>query len=116
MSGSSRALLALLAIASLSMAGGGSAQAFAYARSDADQGSALATGDALTAAFIAQLPNRRALTLAEAILIAQSRYSGPRSARPNHPQGNGSVHEIRIIGNDGLVHDVRVDARTGAVK
>jgi hypothetical protein len=26
------------------------------------------------------------------------------------------VHEIRIIGNDGAVHTVRVDARTGAIQ
>jgi hypothetical protein len=26
------------------------------------------------------------------------------------------VHEVRIIGNDGAVHTVRVDARTGAIQ
>lgn len=28
---------------------------------------------------------------------------------------HGAIHEIRIIGNDGRVHTVRVDASTGEV-
>jgi uncharacterized membrane protein YkoI len=66
-------------------------------------------------AVAAQLPNQRGLTLAEAILIAQRRHPGRVVRSQTVQQGNGAVHEIRIIGNDGVVHTVRVDARTGAV-
>jgi peptidase YpeB-like protein len=65
--------------------------------------------------FQAQLPQRRQLTLAEAIQLAQSRYPGRVVRAQTIQQGNGAVHEIRIIGNDGRVHTVTVDARTGAV-
>ncbi len=67
------------------------------------------------APFQAQLPQRRQLTLAEAIQLAQSRYPGRVVRAQTIQQGNGAVHEIRIIGNDGRVHTVMVDARTGAV-
>jgi len=67
------------------------------------------------APFQAQLPQRRQLTLAEAIQLAQSRYPGRVVRAQTIQQGNGAVHEIRIIGNDGRVHTVTVDARTGAV-
>ncbi len=112
----SRALLAVLAAVSLNMAGASSAPAFAWTPPDAELGLALAPGEALTAAVIVQLPNRRALTLAEAIASAQSRYPGRVVRAQTIQQGNGAVHEIRIIGNDGLVHTVRVDAQTGAVQ
>ena len=52
---------------------------------------------------------------AEAIQLAQSRYPGRVVRAQTIQQGNGAVHEIRIIGNDGRVHTVMVDARTGAV-
>jgi len=64
---------------------------------------------------LTQLPQRRQLTLGEAISIAQSRYPGRVVRAQTIQQGNGAVHEIRIIGNDGRVHTVTVDARTGAV-
>jgi hypothetical protein len=67
-------------------------------------------------AFVAQLPNQRGLTLAEAVVIAQRRHPGRVVRSQTIQQGNGAVHEVRIIGNDGVVHDVRVDARTGAVQ
>jgi len=111
-----RALLAGLAAVSLSMTGAGIARALERTPSGTEQGSALAPGEALTHAVIAQLPNRRELTLAEAIVSAQSRYPGRVVRAQTIQQGNGAVHEIRIIGNDGLVHTVRVDARTGAVQ
>lgn len=76
-------------------------------------GQSLAPGHA---PFLAQLPQRRQLTLAEAITLAQSRYPGRVVRAQTIQQGNGAVHEIRIIGNDGRVHTVTVDARTGAVR
>ena len=73
-------------------------------------GQSLAPGNTLT-----QLPQRRQLTLAEAIQLAQSRYPGRVVRAQTSQTGNGAVHEIRIISNDGRVHNVTVDARTGAV-
>ena len=73
-------------------------------------GQSLAPGNNL-----AQLPQRRQLTLAEAITLATSRYPGRVVRAQTIEQGNGAVHEIRIIGTDGRVHNVTVDARTGAV-
>jgi uncharacterized membrane protein YkoI len=109
-------ILAMLAVGLLSVVGAGSARAFAYARSGTEQGPGLASGEAPTAAFIAQLPNQRALTLAEAIVAAQNRFPGRVVRAQTIQLGNGAVHEVRIIGNDGLVHNARVDARTGAVQ
>ena len=74
-----------------------------------------AQGLAPASPFQAQLPQRRQITLAEAIQLAQSRYPGRVVRAQTIQQGNGAVHEIRIIGNDGRVHTVTVDARTGAV-
>jgi len=71
---------------------------------------------AATQAYAAQLPQRRELTLAEAITIAQAKYPGRVVRAQTIQLGNGAVHEIRIIGTDGNVHTVRVDARTGAAQ
>jgi hypothetical protein len=105
------ALAALLAIALLGPARAGAAQRFPDAWPEAAQGSA-----AEPRGFVTQLPQRRELTLAEAITMAQARYPGRVVRAQTIQLGNGAVHEIRIIGNDGLVHTVRVDAQTGAVK
>ena len=113
-SASSRALPIALAVVTLGMAGAASPHAFAYER-DAGQGAAPGF-EATGSAAVAQLPNRRELTLPEAITIAQGRYPGRVVRAQTIQQGNGAVHEIRIIGNDGIVHVVRVDARTGAVQ
>jgi uncharacterized membrane protein YkoI len=81
-----------------------------------EPGSALVPEDAPSPAVAAQLPTRRELTLPEAVQIAQKRYPGRVVQAQTVQQGNGAVHEVRIIGNDGMVHVVRVDARTGAVQ
>ena len=83
-------------------------------RPDTAQGSVVAAGEPRS--FVAQLPRGRELTLAEAILTAQGRYPGRVVRAQTIQLGNGAVHEIRIIGNDGMMHTVRVDARTGAVQ
>lgn len=106
----------MLAAVSLSAAGTARAQSLTHPRSAPEQGSSLPPGESLPAAFLAQLPQRRSLSLAEAITIAQSRHPGRVVRAQTIEQGNGAVHEIRIIGNDGRVHTVRVDARTGAVQ
>ena len=110
-----RALFAALAAAALVLAGG-AAQAGTRAQSEAEHGSAFPPGEVSNAAFITQLPQRRSLSLAEAITIAQSRYPGRVVRAQTIEQGNGPVHEIRIIGNDGRVHTIRVDGRTGSVQ
>jgi uncharacterized membrane protein YkoI len=112
----SHAFLIVLATGALSLGPAGSAQAFAYARDGTEPGPALDASEAPAASVIVQLPNRRGPSLAEAIVSAQNRYPGRVVRAQTIPQGNGSVHEIRIIGNDGVVHTVRVDARTGVVQ
>jgi uncharacterized membrane protein YkoI len=99
-----RARRALTALAVVSLVGAAAAQP--------PGGQSLAPGNSLQA----QLPQRRQLTLAEAIQLAQSRYPGRVVRAQTVQQGNGAVHEIRIISNDGRVHNVTVDARTGAVR
>jgi uncharacterized membrane protein YkoI len=115
MSKRGRSLLAVVAAATL-IGGAGLAQAATRGQAAAEHGSALASGEALDAAFITQLPQRRSLSLAEAISIAQSRYPGRVVRAQTIEQGNGPVHEVRIIGNDGRVHTIRVDGRTGSVQ
>jgi uncharacterized membrane protein YkoI len=115
MSKRGRSLLAAVAAATL-IGGAGLAQAATRGQAAAEHGSALASGEALDAAFITQLPQRRSLSLAEAISIAQSRYPGRVVRAQTIEQGNGPVHEVRIIGNDGRVHTIRVDGRTGSVQ
>ena len=105
-----RLVLTALATASLGLAGAIAAQPPAIPGHPGGGGQSLAPGNTL-----AQLPQRRQLTLAEAIMLAQSRYPGRVVRAQTIQQGNGAVHEIRIIGNDGRVHTVTVDARTGAV-
>ena len=104
-----RALLVLAAIASLSAAGAGLAQP--PHQRPGEPGSA-----SQPPGFVAQLPQRRSLSLAEAIQIAQNRHPGRVVRAQTIENGNGAVHEVRIVGNDGRVHTVRVDARTGAVQ
>jgi uncharacterized membrane protein YkoI len=111
----SSTFLAALATGTLILAGG-VAEAATRPQSEAEHGSAVAPGDVRDAAFIAQLPQRRSLSLAEAITIAQRRHPGKVVRAQTIEQGNGPVHEIRIIGNDGHVHTIRVDGRTGAVQ
>jgi hypothetical protein len=108
------ALSVLLASVAFGAAHLGRAAALPDTPWDPALAAAVAAGEPL--AFPAQLPQRRQLTLAEAIMIAQGRYPGRVVRAQTIQLGNGAVHEIRIIGNDGLVHTVRVDAQTGAVK
>jgi len=107
-----RRALTVLAAASFGLAGAVAAQAPPSPGHPPGGGQSLAPNNA---PFLAQLPQRRQLTLAEAIMLAQSRYPGRVVRAQTIQQGNGAVHEIRIIGNDGRVHTVTVDARTGAM-
>jgi uncharacterized membrane protein YkoI len=62
--------------------------------------------------FIAQ---RGSLSLAQATALAQSRYRGRVVRAEAVQQGGRTIYEIRILGDDGRVRTVRVDAETGAV-
>src|SRR5690349_22346614 len=93
MSRTSGALLAMLAAVSLAAAGTGRAQPPSHPRPQ-QQGSSLAPVESHPPAFGAQLPQRRSLSLAEAIMIAQSRHPGRVVRAQTIEQGNGAVHEI----------------------
>ena len=64
------------------------------------------------AAFIAQ---RGSLSLAQATAIVQGRFQGRVVRADTVEQGGRVVHVIRIVGDDGRVRTVRVDAETGAI-
>lgn len=54
------------------------------------------------------------ISLAQATSMAQSRFQG-RVVRAETVQlGDRVVHEIRILGDDGRVRTVRIDAQTGS--
>ncbi len=62
------------------------------------------------------LPAQRGggVSLAQATSMAQGRYQG-RVVRAETVQvGDRRVHEIRILGDDGRVRTVRIDAQTGS--
>jgi uncharacterized membrane protein YkoI len=54
------------------------------------------------------------VSLAQASSMAQSRYQGRVVRAETVQMGDRRVHEIRILGEDGRVHIVRIDAETGA--
>jgi uncharacterized membrane protein YkoI len=57
---------------------------------------------------------RGGVSLAQATSMAQGRYQG-RVVRAETVQiGDRMVHEIRILGDDGRVRTVRIDAQTGS--
>jgi uncharacterized membrane protein YkoI len=57
---------------------------------------------------------RGGVSLAQATAMAQGRYQG-RIVRAETVQvGDRLVHEIRILGDDGRVRTVRIDAQTGS--
>jgi hypothetical protein len=54
------------------------------------------------------------ISLAQATAMAQSRFQGRVVRAETLQMGNRVVHEIRILGEDGRVRTVRIDAQTGA--
>jgi uncharacterized membrane protein YkoI len=54
------------------------------------------------------------VSLAQASSMAQSRYQGRVVRAETVQMGDRRVHEIRILGEDGRVYIVRIDADTGA--
>ena len=68
-------------------------------------------GEAPVKAFAAQSGG---VSLSQATALAQSRYPGRVVRAESVMIGDRVVHEIRILGNDGRVRTVRVDAQTGS--
>jgi len=65
------------------------------------------------AAFPAQRGAGR-VSLAQATAMAQSRFRGRVVRAETVMRGDRTVHEIRILGEDGRVRTVRIDAESGS--
>jgi len=57
---------------------------------------------------------RGGVSLAQATALAQSRYNGKVVRAATYQQGDRMIHEIRILGDDGRVRTVLIDAQSGA--
>lgn len=57
---------------------------------------------------------RGGVSLAQAQQMAQARYHGKVVRANTYTQGDRQIHEIRILGDDGRVRTVLIDAQTGA--
>jgi uncharacterized membrane protein YkoI len=57
---------------------------------------------------------RGGISLAQATSMAQGRYQGRVVRAETVQMGERAVHEIRILGDDGRVRTVRIDAQTGS--
>jgi len=105
------ALCAAVALATASLGAVATARPTNLAQSYPETGSSEASEPAPTA-YVAQ---RGSLSLAQATQMAQSRYRGRVVRAETVQQGGRVIHEIRILGDDGRVRTVRVDAETGAI-
>jgi uncharacterized membrane protein YkoI len=63
----------------------------------------------------ARTVQRGGISLSQASAIAQSRVPGRVVSAKTVMAGDRVIHEIRILGDDGRVRTVRVDAQSGAV-
>ena len=63
----------------------------------------------------ARTVQRGGISLSQATAIAQSRVPGRVVSAKTVQAGDRAIHEIRILGDDGRVRTVRVDAQTGAL-
>jgi hypothetical protein len=61
----------------------------------------------------AQIAQRGAVSLEQATAMAQRQYSGRVVRAETKNRGGRTEHEIRILGDDGRVRTVRIDAQTG---
>jgi uncharacterized membrane protein YkoI len=73
---------------------------------------ALAQLDTESALFPAQRGG--GISLAQATAMAQSRFNGRVVRAETVQMGDRVIHEIRILGDDGRVRTVRIDAQTGS--
>jgi uncharacterized membrane protein YkoI len=60
-----------------------------------------------------RIMQRGGVSLAQATAMALNRYRGRVVRAETVQMGDRAVHEIRILGDDGRVRTVRVDAQTG---
>ena len=68
-----------------------------------------------TAERVGDEPTQRGgISLAQATAMAQSRYQGKVVRAATYMQGDRQIHEIRILGDDGRVRTVLIDAQSGA--
>lgn len=69
-----------------------------------------------TEAVAQLLPVQRGggVSLAQATAMAQSRFQGRVVRAESVQMGDRVIHEIRILGEDGRVRTVRIDAQTGS--
>jgi uncharacterized membrane protein YkoI len=74
-------------------------------------GASFAPEDCATARTV----QRGGVSLSQATAIAQSRVPGRVVSAKTVMAGDRVIHEIRILGDDGRVRTVRVDAQSGAV-
>jgi uncharacterized membrane protein YkoI len=81
----------------------------AIARPEPEQSVAFAQED-LPPATIAQ---RGSLSLQQATAIATRQYQGRVVRAETVSRGGRLIHEVRILGDDGRVRTVRIDAETG---
>ncbi len=100
----SRRGLAFCAVLAALLAGG---EAFSQARQAVLQ----FDGEAPVKAFAAQ---RGGISLGQATAMARSRYPGRVVRAEMVMIGDRVVYEIRILGDDGRVRTVRIDAQTGS--
>jgi len=68
-------------------------------------------GEAPVKAFAAQ---RGSISLGQATAMARSRYPGRVVRAEMVMMGDRVIYEIRILGDDGRVRTVRIDAQTGS--
>jgi uncharacterized membrane protein YkoI len=61
----------------------------------------------------AQIAQRASLSLADATAIAMRQVPGRVVRAETVSRGGRVIHEIRILGEDGRVRTVRIDAETG---
>jgi hypothetical protein len=54
------------------------------------------------------------ISLAQATAMAQGRYQGRVVRAESVRMGDRVVHEVRILGDDGRVRTVRIDAQSGS--
>jgi len=57
---------------------------------------------------------RGGVSLTQATAMAQGRYHGKVVRANTYMQGDRQIHEIRILGDDGRVRTVLIDAQSGA--
>ena len=64
---------------------------------------------------VTEAPTQRGgVSLAQATAMAQGRYHGKVVRAATYTQGDRQIHEIRILGDDGRVRTVLIDAQSGA--